>query len=167
MLRLILVSILSLLACACARPQVKPDPMRGSWLRTIETEKKQWGEMLNGTIGTHISKLIDIWGEPERYGKPDAYEYSWAKHIQSKSGGYYRSDGYTTQRVYDEYGSFKGTIETPKEHYVPVSTYTFWCNIRINTDKCGIITHVRYDDTSNDGGICRDDFPFPEDFPPK
>jgi len=136
--------------------------MRGSLLRALEADTDQWVRTFEGTTGTHISKLVDIWGKPERTGKPGAYEYLWSKRVEFSSGGYSLPDGHTEQRVYDKHGRFKGTIETPKERYVPTTTEIGWCNIRIGTGKDGIITNASYDD-GMEGIRCKRYFPFPKE----
>ena len=166
MLRLVSISLFLLLSVyACA-------PHAPSFYETSEAQRKQWLAQLDGTIGADISTLIGFWGEPEKPGKSGAYEYLWSKRKEFSSGGYYVA-GSMSQRLYDRYGYFRGTIETPTKEYVEPVKSVAWCNILINTDKSGIITQVSVEDGFDDritaykGDNCNSYFPFPEDFPPK
>ena len=158
---LVWISILSLLLSSCAT-----QPQGPSFYEESEAMRKRWLAQLEITIGTHISTLIDIWGKPEKSGKPGAYEYRWSSRKEFSSGGYY-VEGRTEQRIYNKYGRFKGTIETPTKDYVAPVTDVAWCKLRINTDK-EWITHVGvesgFGDTITpykDGSICYRHFPFP------
>jgi hypothetical protein len=144
MFRLVFVSILLLLASACALPKIKLDPTRGSLLSATEDEIEQWDKALKCAIGIHINKLIDIWGKPEISGKPGDYEYYWPKREEFSTSG----------------NSVPGA---------PGSKEIAWCDIRINTDKDGIITDTSYDDgmLHMKGIRCMRYFPFPEGFPKK
>jgi len=182
MLKFIPISVLALLLCSCAgdfeRLRYKSDPnaqlrreqlAREREAKRIqeEADRKQWVETFEGTITTHGNKLIDIWGVPEMSRGPGgSFVYRWSKRQESHSGGYSVPDGKTEQRLYDKDGKFTGTIDTPKERYVPPSAEVRWCEIRVMTNAKGIITHVNYDgDDLPDR--CRAYFPFPEGFPPK
>ena len=180
MLRLLSVSVL-LLLCSCA-----PQDKGPSSYELSEIKRKHWLEQFSGIPGIHISRLIDIWGEskksekPEDYKlgeiitslekseKPEGYEYRWSSYFEGQFGGGYVT-GSITQRIYDKHGYSKGTIETPTQYYVEPETIISWCDILINTNTNGIITHVSYDSNRKyiEGGVCDLHFPFPEDFSKK
>lgn len=164
MLRLLSLGILALFLCSCVQKQpvglsIDERIARGQARRML------WDTKFEQLPGTHISALIQAWGEPEKLKKN---EYRWARDESSQLGGYYEADGYTTSRVYatTDTGIAKhvGYIDTPKQRYVPPYTFERWCVIRVTTDNKGIITHAGYDgDGTGDGhALYRDDlFPLP------
>jgi hypothetical protein len=166
-------------------------------IEELERLINKWVETLEGTIGTHIRTLIAIWGETKKSEKdgarviptseiyeyqrskqPEGYEHHWSWRKESHWGGHsYVEMHKQEQRIYDEYGYFKGTIETevPVTRYMEPYTQTNNCDIRVNTDKNGIITHIDYVEHSpvsiprifRDGSLCSYYFLFPEDFQSK
>jgi len=171
-LRVIFISALLLLVCASAK-----------FLYQLEIQIKQWEENIEGTTKTHISRLFDIWGEPDKikeyerfsslvitgnryqkFEKHEGYEHHWSWRKESHFAGGFRP-ATTTQRVYDNVGGLVGIIDTPTERYQePLSSA---CVIRVNTDRNGMITHVSYESQFLDGSThpsgfkCFRPFPFP------
>jgi len=169
MLRFVSISSLVLLLCSC-EPQIDRDAQNARIQANLarDAEKHRlWANKLEQTQGTHISGLIKVWGEPEKLGNN---EYRWYKRDRITGGGYYVQDGYTTHSVYDAKGTTVGPVAhiyTPKERYVAPWTSEYWCEIRVTTDKKGIITHASID--GNDADSIIDTryylFPFPDNFP--
>jgi hypothetical protein len=112
-----------------------------------------WDKVFKQMPGMHIGGLIQAWGEPE---KLENNEYRWVSREEIQRGGHYEHAGYTTSRIYDARGYSVGTIKTPKERYVEPYTVTHWCEIRVITDKDGIISHVNREQSSI--GICAANF---------
>jgi len=157
LLRFISISALLLLLCACAqKPYIDWDAV---YARDKE-KRRLWDENLERMSGTHINKFINLWGEPEKLGN---YEYRWFEDSSTTTDGHYVPDGYTTQTIYGRDGYFVGTIETPKERYVPPSTFVSWCDIRVTIDNNGIITHVSASDSLRSFASCQMSFRFPKE----
>ena len=142
MLKLVSVSVLLLLLCSCAQKQ--PGPSVDERIARGDARRMIWDEKFEQLPGTHINGLIQAWGEPEKFKD---HEYRWFKDLTVQHGGYYKADGYTTQRIYDAKGNYMGSIDTPKERYVEPWIFEDWCEIRVTTDKNGLITQASYDGT--------------------
>ncbi len=126
-----------LLLCSCVHQPAK------AW---EPSAKEVWVTKFERLPGKHISELIQAWGEPEKLG---AHNYRWFKGKTYQLGGYYEPDGHTSSKIYKTTSTgvakHVGYIDTPKERYVEPSTHEDSCNIRIITDKKGIIIHADYD----------------------
>ncbi len=168
MLRFISVSLLLLLLHSCVQQPVQiGTKQRASDAWGGKTPSDGWAAKLEQAPGTHISRFINAWGEPQ---KRKNNEYLWSKREVTQGGGYYEPDGHTNSKVYKTTSTgvakHVGYIDTPKERYVEPYVSEESCDIRITTDKKGIITRVAYE------GIflgraskvrCPGFFPFPKD----
>ena len=138
MLRVVSVSVLLLLLCSCVQKQ--PEPSVSELIARAQEQRRLWDKKFAQLPGTHINGLIQSWGEPEKLKNN---EYRWFKESASSYGGGYVADGYTTSKVY--ISGQVGYIYTPKERYVEPWVFEAWCEIRVRTDKKGLITHTSLD----------------------
>jgi hypothetical protein len=121
-----------------------------------------WMNKFEQLPGTHISALIQAWGDPKEL---ENNEYLWSNRQMIHEPGGYVFDGYTKSTIRDRNGYFVGTIRTPKERYVEPSTFeNDWCEIRITTHEDGTIIHASHANPSSLPLLyCPSDFPFPEE----
>ena len=142
MLRFISICCLALLVCSCF-PKQRTDPNAVDEVAQYKVELRLWDIKFAQLPGSHISGLIQIWGEPE---KLENNEYRWhkSKEVMYSFGGYV-SDGYTEHKIYDSKGYYAGSVQTSRERYVAPDVEVEWCEILVTTDKNGIITRVSYD----------------------
>ncbi|MCL2103250.1 MAG: hypothetical protein FWH25_04345 [Syntrophorhabdaceae bacterium] len=153
-LRFVSASILLLLLCSCVQQpaQVRTGP-------SVTDRMKLWEKNFEQAPGTHISGLIQAWGEPEHLGNN---QYRWSFDRSRPIGGYYETV-VQTSRVYDAGSYIIGTIDTPMQRYVPPSIFESWCDIRITTDKKGVMTHASYSTSWLTNVSCMRNFPFPDE----
>ncbi len=145
MLRFISMGILAMLLCSCIQKQ----PSGRSVMERIaeyEEECRLWDKKFKQLPGTHLSGLTQAWGEPEKLKNN---EYRWRRDNPIQGGGYSEPDGHTSSKVYKTTSTgvakHVGYIDTPKERYVEPWTLENWCEIRVTTNKKGIITRASYD----------------------
>ncbi len=158
------VGILLLLLCSCVAQ--KPAGLSvNERIARAEAKLMLWDKKFEQLPGTHLSGLIQAWGEPEKLKNN---EYRWLRDESYRGGGYYEPDGHTSSKVYRTTATgiseHVGYIDTPKERYVEPYTFEKRCEIRVTTNKNGIITHVRYDGPGTGGNhaLYRDElFPLP------
>ena len=168
MLRFISVSILMLLLCSCVQ-QKQPGLTAAERVAQAQEQRTLWDKKFGQLPGTHVSGLIQAWGEPEKLGNN---EYLWSSRREIRGGGYYVTETYsTTSRVYETGATgvsrLVGHIVTPmkRERYVPPYTREGnWVEIRVTTNRNGIITHASVDGSGSIPAVHRaTDFPFPKE----
>ena len=154
MLRLISASVLLLLLCSCSLEQYEQRRREAvnEEARRVSQAQKAWKEKLEQTIGTHVSELLQLWGNAKSYG-PGWYQ--WSKSETTRGGGYNETT-YTAQPIYDKNHQIVGHYNAPEQRYVRPFEVTRSCEIRVDTNAQGIITQ-----TVPAGAGCQEWFPLP------
>ena len=148
MLRLVCMSALLLLLCACGPSKLdlylKERDARhaaeDAEAYRISQEETVWPGKLEKMAGKHINEMIQV------LGSADASEpgrYHWSKSETTRGGGYTNTT-YSKQAIYDTSARITGYYDAPSHFYVEPWEITLWCKISADTTKQGIITHAEY-----------------------
>ena len=135
MMRLICISLLSLLLCSCAGIS--------------------WENNLKSRVGMNVMTLILNWGVPDE--KIGNYEYRWSKSKRTSGGDYYYTIT-TKQNIYDAKGDIVGSYDAPEQRYAEPYTRVEKCEVSVMIDDNERITSYSHNASDIGGPLSSNNF---------